>query len=90
MDTGLKKAREFEIAQEQAIPQKDRPIFHLSARCGWMNDPNGFSYYGGQYHLFYQYHPYDSHWGPMHWGHAVSRDLLYWQYMPAALAPDQE
>ena len=53
-----------------------------------MNDPNGFSWYGGRYHLFYQYHPYDSHWGPMHWGHAASADLLHWEYLPAAMAPD--
>jgi beta-fructofuranosidase len=53
-----------------------------------MNDPNGFSFHDGQYHMFYQYHPYDSRWGPMHWGHAVSGDLLRWRYLPAAMAPD--
>ena len=71
------------------IKAEDRPAFHLSARVGWMNDPNGFSCYDGQYHMFYQYHPYDSHWGPMHWGHAVSEDLIHWSYLPAAMAPDR-
>ena len=88
MSQVLRDARRHEEEKEIFIKETDRPMFHLSSRVGWMNDPNGFSYYDGKYHLFYQYHPYDSHWGPMHWGHAESSDLLHWEYLPAALAPD--
>lgn len=86
----LRDARKYEEMEERQIAEDTRPDFHLSARVGWMNDPNGFSYYKGMWHLFYQYHPYHSHWGPMHWGHAVSKDLVHWQYLPAALAPDTD
>lgn len=84
----LRDARKYEETMERTIEKEQKPDFHLCTRVGWMNDPNGFSYYKGEYHLFYQYHPYDSHWGPMHWGHAVSADLMHWRYLPAALAPD--
>ena len=84
----LREARKYEETYEKRISSEERPGFHLSTRVGWLNDPNGFSYYEGKYHLFYQYHPYDPYWGPMHWGHAVSEDLLHWEYLPAALAPD--
>ena len=86
----LNDARNYELDRERFIRAEERPGFHLSTRVGWMNDPNGFSFYNGQYHLFYQYNPYDSHWGPMHWGHAVSSDLLHWTYLPCALAPDED
>lgn len=85
----LREARKYEETSEKLIPSEERPGFHLAVRTGWMNDPNGFSYYNGKYHMFYQYHPYEAKWGPMHWGHAVSDDLLHWEYLPAALAPDE-
>ncbi len=66
-----------------------RGRFHFSSPRGWMNDPNGFSYFGGMYHLFYQNNPFDSLWGPVHWGHAVSSDLIAWTNLPLALVPDK-
>ncbi|MCF0133120.1 MAG: glycoside hydrolase family 32 protein [Blautia sp.] len=84
----LREARRFEEATEKTLNQSERPAFHLAARIGWMNDPNGFSIYKGRYHMFYQYYPYQPVWGPMHWGHAVSKDLLHWEYLPTAMAPD--
>jgi fructan beta-fructosidase len=65
-----------------------RPQFHFSPEANWMNDPNGMVYLDGEYHLFYQYYPDSIVWGPMHWGHAVSIDLVHWRHLPIALYPD--
>lgn len=84
----LLKARNYEVEQQKNIPESSRPVFHVSSPVGWINDPNGFSIYKKEYHLFYQYHPYTTQWGPMHWGHCKSKDFIRWEQLPAALAPD--
>lgn len=68
--------------------EKYRPQFHFSPESKWMNDPNGMVFYDGEYHLFYQHYPDSTVWGPMHWGHAISKDLVHWEHMPIALYPD--
>ena len=65
------------------------PKYHVAPPVGWLNDPNGFSYYKGEYHIFYQYHPYSVNWGPMHWGHSTSKDLCHWEHQPIAITPGE-
>jgi possible beta-fructofuranosidase len=86
----LSLARFFEKAHFSEIQRQERPGFHLSPALGWLNDPNGFSIYKGEYHLFYQYNPYSTRWDAMHWGHWTSKDLLHWDYQEASLAPDED
>ena len=73
---------------EEDVIEKFRPRYHFSPEANWMNDPNGLVYHNEYYHLFYQYYPDSTVWGPMHWGHARSKDLLKWEHLPIALYPD--
>lgn len=67
----------------------ERLQYHFEPQKGWINDPNGLIFYKGKYHAFFQHYPYAPHWGQMHWGHAVSDDLVHWEELPIALYPDQ-
>ncbi|MDC6389189.1 glycoside hydrolase family 32 protein [Maribacter sp. PR1] len=79
----------MEVEDVSYYTEPYRPQFHFSPQEMWMNDPNGLVYHKGIYHLFYQYYPEDIVWGPMHWGHATSEDLLHWKQKPIALFPDE-
>lgn len=94
--TLLLGCRESQHKESQAIAQNgdslyDEPHrlqYHFSPKTQWVNDPNGMVFYENEYHLFYQHYPDSNVWGPMHWGHAVSRDLVDWEHFPIALYPD--
>ena len=75
-------------AQGTTREEPHRPLFHFTPARNWMNDPNGLVWHKGVYHMFFQHHPDGTRWGPMHWGHAVSRDLVSWEEKPIALYPD--
>ena len=66
-----------------------RPNIHFTPEKNWNNDPNGLIYIDGIWHLYYQNNPNDVVWGPMHWGHAISKDLIHWEHLPVALYPDE-
>ena len=86
----LEEALKFIKNNKDTIKKENKPHYHVIGDVGWINDPNGFSYYKGEYHLFYQYYPYDIKWGPMHWGHTTTRDFIKWTPKPVALAPDAD
>ncbi len=76
------------VGESQMYAEKYRPQYHFTPRRGWINDPNGLIHYKGQYHMYFQHNPYEREWENMHWGHAISTDLLSWQEQPLALHPD--
>jgi fructan beta-fructosidase len=78
-----------EALVEERFRETYRPQYHFTPPTMWMNDPNGLIYHNGTYHLFYQHYPEDIVWGPMHWGHATSKDLVSWEHKPIALYPDE-
>ena len=82
------KIKQNNDKQYMLIPEKYRPSYHHAPERGWMNDPNGLFFKDGVWHLYYQYNPYGSMWGNMHWAHSTSTDLVHWQQQPVALAPD--
>ena len=90
MSRSLEKVRAFEKEKIQDFDPKKRPVFHLTGLTGWINDPNGFSFYKDQVHLFYQANPYGRQPGNIVWGHAVTKDFVNWSYLPCALAPSEE
>jgi fructan beta-fructosidase len=82
------KEESVSVATVDRYDEPHRPQYHFSPPANWMNDPNGMVFHKGQYHLFYQYYPDSNVWGPMHWGHAVSENLVHWENLPVAIAPD--
>ena len=90
VETPLKRAMESVSASiPTAAADPERPVYHFHPPANWHNDPNGTMFYRGWHHLFYQFNPYGSSWGHMHWGHARSRDLVNWEHLPIALAPSR-
>ncbi|WP_392552770.1 glycoside hydrolase family 32 protein [Orbus wheelerorum] len=89
-DLLIEQAEQYIVEHQKDVKKRWYPTFHLAPRIGWMNDPNGLVWFKGYYHAFYQHHPYSAFWGPMHWGHARSKDLIHWEELPIALAPSGE
>ena len=90
LDKRILKAEEVLKKEKENVNKEYRLGYHIMAPANWINDPNGLIQYKGEYHAFYQHHPYDENWGPMHWGHVKSKDLVNWEHCPVALAPGDE
>lgn len=90
MQQNIEKAQ-CEIDSKKNIVKNGnmRQHYHFMPQTGWLNDPNGLIYFKGKYHFFFQHNPYHGFWDSMHWGHAVSDDMLHWEYLPIALAPSE-
>ena len=86
----LQKADQSVSTAAAAVDQTYRLHYHFMPQAYWMNDPNGLVFFDGYYHVFYQHHPYSPDWGPMHWGHARTKDFLLWEHLPIALAPSED
>lgn len=89
-ETKMEKAQAALKAAQEKLNKRFRLGYHIMAPANWMNDPNGLVQYKGEYHVFYQHHPYDENWGPMHWGHVKSNDLVHWGHLPIALTPGDD
>lgn len=89
MSLKVKQANDYIKDNIDKRDDRYRHTYHAMSEFGWANDPNGLIWYKDNFHLFYQYNPYSSNWGPMHWGHQTSKDLIKWEYQPVALAPDK-
>jgi beta-fructofuranosidase len=89
MQAKIQKAtRKLQKSIQKAQSDRWRPRYHFAPPANWMNDPNGTIYHNGEYHLFYQFNPTKPKWGNLHWGHAKSKDLVHWEHLPIALAPE--
>lgn len=89
MNKTVERANAFLKEHSGKTMGRYRPRYHACVLVGWANDPNGLIFFGGKAHLFCQYNPYHPYWESMHWGHFVSTDLIRWEFLPVALAPDQ-
>jgi len=90
MENLIDRGNQYIKENADKVNQEYRLTYHLMPPTGWMNDPNGFSYYKDEYHLFYQHYPYEAKWNDIYWGHAVTEDFVAWRDVDIALAPDKD